>query len=148
MKTRTRTSRRRMFIAAMAVLGLLAAACGDDDVADETTTTRAATTTQAPATTEVPAAPEAPVTQGPGGEVATPSGEIVLSADEMAEVQAGGYTAALLWHTAGAFTDAVSQGRRLGRRVCSWCSCVRGVGYRGDRGDECAVRRGAAGDEQ
>ncbi len=57
-------------------------------------------------------APMAPVTQGPGGEEATPSGEIVLSGDEIGEVQAGGYTAALLWHTAGAFTDAVSQGAR------------------------------------
>ena len=35
-----------------------------------------------------------------------------MSGDEIAEVQAGGYTAALLWHTSGAFTDAVSQGAR------------------------------------
>ena len=116
MKTRTETMRLRMVIATMVVLGLLAAACGGDEPAEETTpTTVAAATTQAPATTatpEAPAAPVAPVTRGPGGEAATPSGEIVLSAGEAAEVQSGGYTAALLWHTAGAFTDAVSQGAR------------------------------------
>ncbi|MCY3539238.1 MAG: substrate-binding domain-containing protein [bacterium] len=59
-----------------------------------------------------PADPVAPVTRGPGGEVATPSGEVVLSDGEVAEVRSGGFTAALLWHTAGAFTDAVSQGAR------------------------------------
>ena len=113
MKTRTETTRLRMVMATMAVLGLLAAACGGDEAAEETTTTAgAAATTQAPATTAPPAAPVAPVTRGPGGEAATPSGEIALSADEIGEVQAGGYTAALLWHTAGAFTDAVSQGAR------------------------------------
>ncbi|MDE0708943.1 MAG: hypothetical protein OXH89_00765, partial [bacterium] len=114
MKTRTETTRLRMVMATMAVLGLLAAACGGDEAAEETTTTTAgaAATTQAPATTAPPAAPVAPVTRGPGGEAATPSGEIVLSAGEVAEVQSGGYTAALLWHTAGAFTDAVSQGAR------------------------------------
>ena len=116
MKTRTETMRLRMVIATMVVLGLLAAACGGDEPAEETTpTTVAAATTQAPATTatpEAPAAPVAPVTRGPGGEAATPSGEIVLSAGEAAEVQSGEYTAALLWHTAGAFTDAVSKGAR------------------------------------
>ena len=63
---------------------------------------------------EPPPAPafEAPVTQGPGGEEATSSAEISLSEAEADEVRAGGYTAALLWHTAGAFTDAVSQGAR------------------------------------
>ncbi len=63
---------------------------------------------------EPPPAPafEAPVTQGPGGEEATSSAEISLTDAEADEVRAGGYTAALLWHTAGAFTDAVSQGAR------------------------------------
>ncbi|MCY4104264.1 MAG: substrate-binding domain-containing protein [bacterium] len=63
---------------------------------------------------EPPPAPafEPPVTQGPGGEEATSSAEISLTDAEADEVRAGGYTAALLWHTAGAFTDAVSQGAR------------------------------------
>ena len=67
-----------------------------------------------PPAPEPPPAPafEAPVTQGPGGEEATSSAEISLTDAEADEVRAGGYTAALLWHTAGAFTDAVSQGAR------------------------------------
>ena len=59
-----------------------------------------------------PPAFEAPVTQGPGGEEATSSAEIRLTDAEADQVRAGGYTAALLWHTSGAFTDAVSQGAR------------------------------------
>lgn len=112
MNTRARTPKRRFLVATMMVLGLLVAACGTEDVAEETTTTRAATTTQAVTTSATPTAPVAPVTQGPGGEAATPSGEISLSGDEIAQVQAGGHTAALLWHTAGAFTDAVSKGAK------------------------------------
>ena len=112
MKTRARTPKRLVFVAMMAVFGLLAVACGGEEVAEETTTTRAATTTEAPATTAAPSAPVMPVTQGPGGEPATPSSEISLTGDEISQVKAGGYTAALLWHTAGAFTDAVSQGAK------------------------------------
>jgi len=113
MNLKRNTSAMWLVTGLVAVLSLVAAACGDAE--EETTTTRAdaaATTTQAPATTQAPSDPVAPVTQGPGGEEATPSGEIVLSGDEVAEVRSGGYTAALLWHTAGAFTDAVSQGAR------------------------------------
>ena len=113
MRTKARTPKQWMLVVAMVILGLLAVACGED-ATEETRTTRAVTTTR-PATTEAPEAPEmpvAPVTRGPGGEAATPSGEIGLSTDETAQVRSGGYTAALLWHTAGAFTDAVSQGAR------------------------------------
>ena len=113
MNLKRKTSALWFVTGLVAVLGLVAAACGDAE--EEITTTQApaaATTTQAPATTQAPTDPVAPVTQGPGGEEATPSGEVVLSGDEVAEVQSGGYTAALLWHTAGAFTDAVSQGAR------------------------------------
>ena len=52
------------------------------------------------------------LTVGPGGEEASPSGEISLTADEMAQIADGNYTAALLWHTSAAFTEAVSQGAR------------------------------------
>ena len=125
----------RLPLLLLTVLALFAAACtGTDDDADGD----AAPVTTAPAV-EVDAADDmadddmadddmadddmadddmaddaahAPVTQGPGGEEAVPSSEISLSDDEIAQVQAGGYTAALLWHTAGAFTDAVSQGAR------------------------------------
>lgn len=53
-----------------------------------------------------------PVTQGPNGEPASPSSEIVLSDDEVAQVKDAGCTAALVWHLASAFTDAVSKGAR------------------------------------
>lgn len=51
-------------------------------------------------------------TIGPGGEEATASSEIALTDEELAQVQEGNYTAALLWHTSAAFTEAVSQGAR------------------------------------
>ncbi len=54
----------------------------------------------------------APVTQGPGGEEAVPASEIMLSAAQIAEVRTGNHSAALLWHTSGAFVDAVSRGAR------------------------------------
>ena len=114
MNLKRRTSAIWLVTSLVAVLGLVAAACGGD-AEEETTTTQAAaatTTTQSPATTAAPAEPVAPVTQEPGGEEATASSEIVLSGDEIGQVRSGGYTAALLWHTAGAFTDAVSQGAR------------------------------------
>ncbi len=103
-----------LLAALLALFSLVAVSCGDDDsesVGEDTATT----TTEAPEPEtpepETPE-PEAPITQGPGGEPATPSSEIALSNDEIAQLQAGGHTAALLWHTAGAFTDAVSQGAR------------------------------------
>jgi ribose transport system substrate-binding protein len=49
-------------------------------------------------------------TTGPGGEEATMSSEVSLTAEELAEVAEGTYTAALLWHTSAAFTEAVSKG--------------------------------------
>lgn len=99
-----------------------------DDMADDTTTTAASDMDDMADTTTTAAsdmddssmddssmddmAMQRPVTQGPNGETASPSSEIVLSDDEVAQVQAGAYTAALLWHTSGAFTDAVSKGAR------------------------------------
>ena len=115
--------------ALLAVFVLLAAACGNDDDSDSgpTATPATAAPTSAPEPPDEPApeptpepepteaeapAMDAPVTQGPNGEPASPSGDIVLTADELSQIQGGGYTAALLWHTSGAFTDAVSQGAR------------------------------------
>lgn len=49
-------------------------------------------------------------TVGPNGEKATPSDSVILSAEEVAEIQGGDYTAALLWHTSSDFIDAVSAG--------------------------------------
>jgi ribose transport system substrate-binding protein len=62
------------------------------------------------------------VTRGPSGEAATPSGEITLTDDEVAQVREGNHTAALLWHTSSDFINAVSAGaidefERLGVQV-------------------------------
>ena len=92
MNLKRRTSAIWLVTSLVAVLGLVAAACGGD-AEEETTTTQAAaaaTTTQSPATTAAPAEPMAPVTQGPGGEEATASSEIVLSGDEIGQVRSGG----------------------------------------------------------
>ncbi len=118
-------SRWLIAVALLGALSLVAAACGeDDDAAPDPTPTSAPSDGDASDGTadddatagddtgdETPTA-DAPVTQGPNGEPSSPSSEIVLSADEVAEVEQGGYTAALLWHTSGAFTDAVSEGAR------------------------------------
>ena len=115
--------------ALLAVFVLLAAACGNDDDSESETPAAPATAapTAAPEPPDEPApeptpepepteaeapAMDAPVTQGPNGEPASPSGDIALTADELSQIQEGGYTAALLWHISGAFTDAVSQGAR------------------------------------
>ncbi|MDE0699309.1 MAG: substrate-binding domain-containing protein [Acidimicrobiaceae bacterium] len=126
MKKPEQSLKRLIVFALLAAFALIVAACGDDDsstseptpeapsddAADDDTTSDDATsddTASDDTTDETPTA-DPPVTQGPNGEPASPSSEIVLNDDEVAEVQAGGYTAALLWHTSGAFTDAVSQG--------------------------------------
>ena len=142
MKAKSTRLRLLTAVALLATMSLLAAACGDDDSgapapqpAPAPAPEPAAPAPEPPAPAPEPPAPapeppapapepppppepppapafEAPVTQGPGGEEATSSAEISLSEAEADEVRAGGYTAALLWHTAGAFTDAVSQGAR------------------------------------
>jgi ribose transport system substrate-binding protein len=84
--------------AVLAAVGLVAAACGGDGEEAE----------ESPAVVDTGAL----VTQGPGGEEPTPSSEVQLTDDEVAQVRDGGYTAALLWHTSAAFTEAVSAGAR------------------------------------
>lgn len=49
-------------------------------------------------------------TTGPHGEQATPSSAVVLSDKEVAEIKAGGYTAAFAWHTSSDYTTAVTAG--------------------------------------
>ncbi len=51
-------------------------------------------------------------TIGPGGESSTPSSEIVVGNDLVASIQAGNYTAALLWHDQSDFVNAVTAGAR------------------------------------
>lgn len=66
----------------------------------------------APDTSDLEPADVGLETVGPDGEEATASSEIQLTDEELAQIQEGGYTAALLWHTSAAFTEAVSQGAR------------------------------------
>jgi ribose transport system substrate-binding protein len=61
-------------------------------------------------------------TKGPNGEAPTPTSEIKLSDAEVAKLQEGKYTAALLWHTSSDFVNAVTAGasdefKRLGISV-------------------------------
>ncbi len=61
----------------------------------------------------------AQTTIGPKGEQATPSDTLVLSDDEVAQIKAGGFTAAFAWHTSSDYTTAVTAGatdefKRLG----------------------------------
>lgn len=49
-------------------------------------------------------------TRGPSGETATAFEEVSLTADELAQIQAGGHTAALVMHTSSAFTRSLEQG--------------------------------------
>ena len=121
MKTNRHKPARLLAVALLAVFAVVATACGEDDddaapattTAPSTTTTVPSTTTTASSTTTTAAPePERPVTQGPGGETAVASSDVTLTDSEIAEVREGGYTAALLWHTAGAFTEAVSAGAR------------------------------------
>lgn len=106
-----------LWTAMLVAFALLAAACGDDDddggaASPSATAEEPESDTEAAEPAEPAPAPQRPVTQGPAGEEAVPSSEITLTADEIATVRDGNHTAALLWHTAGAFTDAVSQGAR------------------------------------
>ncbi|WP_400994779.1 substrate-binding domain-containing protein [Agromyces sp. GXQ0307] len=50
--------------------------------------------------------------EGPNGEQPGALAELELSDDELAEVEAGDYTAAFVWHTSGDFVAAVEEGAR------------------------------------
>jgi len=49
-------------------------------------------------------------TLGPNGEVGVPAKEVTLTAEELQKVKAGGYKAAILWHTSGDWVNAVRRG--------------------------------------
>jgi ribose transport system substrate-binding protein len=53
-------------------------------------------------------------THGPNGEQATPTSALRLTSSEVAEVRAGRYTAALVWHESADWTTAVTAGVRDG----------------------------------
>ena len=61
-------------------------------------------------------------TSGPHGEAATPAAQLTLTPEQEAAVRAGGFTAALVWHTSSDYTTAVNAGamdelQRLGIEV-------------------------------
>jgi ribose transport system substrate-binding protein len=98
-------TRRRTTTAAAIGLMLALAACSDGS------TDSAA---PAPADEPAPSATTAALTEtrGPNGEEATPVAELTLTPEEINRVQAGDYSAALLWHTSSDFVSAVASGAK------------------------------------
>lgn len=100
----------RILLGSAVALGMFASASNSASTASASTQSTGSWAFGATATTEPADESGEPVTVGPAGEAATPSSEIVLTEEEIAEVQEGTFTAALLWHTEGAFVTAVSNG--------------------------------------
>ncbi|GAA1059138.1 substrate-binding domain-containing protein [Agromyces bracchium] len=69
-------------------------------------------TAAAPAEPSAAAAEPSLEFEGPNGEVPGALAELELTDDELAEVEAGDYTAAFVWHTSGDFVAAVEEGAR------------------------------------
>jgi phosphate transport system substrate-binding protein len=78
---RVNTTTRRLAIAGVLSLSLIAAACGSDDASDEPETTEAAETTEAPETTEA----AAETTVAAGGEVEVASGSVFVTGSSTVE---------------------------------------------------------------
>ncbi len=76
------TSKRRLALAGVISLSLLAAACGDDE---ETATTEAPAATEAPSATETPGATEAPGATDPAGETELAAGEVFVTGSSTVE---------------------------------------------------------------
>ncbi|WP_332719830.1 substrate-binding domain-containing protein [Pelagibacterium mangrovi] len=55
---------------------------------------------------------QAPITVGPNGEAATPVAELELTDEQVAQLQAGDYTAAFAWHELYDWSGAVAQGAK------------------------------------
>lgn len=118
-----RNSSRLLALFVLVALMVLSVACGGAEPteapSEEATSPPAAepTATEAAEPEAVETADIVPedvglATTGPNGEEATPSSEVTLTEGEKAQIADGDYTAALLWHTSAAFTEAVSQGAR------------------------------------
>ncbi|MBS1672925.1 MAG: substrate-binding domain-containing protein [Actinobacteria bacterium] len=96
-------ARHRVALAAAAVTATIALLAGCS----------APTTGAAP--TDAPASPAAAPSlefAGPNGEKPGPLSDLVLSADDVAKIKAGQFTAAFVWHTSGDFVAAVERGAR------------------------------------
>ena len=79
-----------------------------DSTAPTDTTAAAGTSTGTSATGAEPSL----AFTGPNGETPTPASQLELTDEEIAEVKAGDYTAALVWHENSAFIQAVEVGVR------------------------------------
>jgi ribose transport system substrate-binding protein len=120
MKMRRTGAATTRVVALLVGLGMLAAACGSDpdpaETAGEEPTAEATddgASEPAPEDTDTEAAAgEEPsmAFAGPQGETPTPASELVLSDEEIAQIQEGNYTAALVWHEDSPFIRAVQKG--------------------------------------
>jgi ribose transport system substrate-binding protein len=99
--------RRHQLIAILATFAALlgVAACGDDDDGGGGGGGDAGTSA-------IKSSKAVGKTTGPSGEQATPTSALELSRDEIDEVKAGNYTAALTWHQSSDFTTAVTAGAK------------------------------------
>ncbi len=104
--------RRRTFVLGAAALagGAVALRTGSIAAQDATPAASAEGGLAAPAVSVETAALAVEETRGPGGETATGFDQVSLTADELAQIQGGDYSAALVMHTSSAFTRAVEQG--------------------------------------
>jgi ribose transport system substrate-binding protein len=96
----------RRVVAAVAVLMMVAVACGGD----ETDETPVASPPAASPTGEEPSLEF----EGPNGEMPTPADELTLTQEEIDSVKSGSYTAALVWHENSEFIQAVEAGVEQG----------------------------------
>ena len=92
------TARRSAIVAALAV-AIPACGLASDDGA-------------APSVPRIKSSRALGTTRGPNGERPTPTSALRLSSSEIANVRAGRYTAALVWHESSDFTNAVDVGVR------------------------------------
>lgn len=99
MQPASSNTRRRLSAAAIPALALALLLAGCSAPAAETDT--------APST---PAAEPRLDFVGPNGEIPGALSELSLTADEIAQVKAGTYTAAFVWHTSSEFVTAVEKG--------------------------------------
>ncbi|WP_207782335.1 substrate-binding domain-containing protein [Phytoactinopolyspora limicola] len=85
-------------------------------------------------------------TEGPNGEAATPVADLTFTDDEVAELRAGDYKAAMLWHTSSAFVAAVQAGaqaefERLGIDVIATADAKFDAGTQADQVQTTMVRK-------
>lgn len=111
------TIKPRNVIGAMAVALLVVAGCAEADneeVAapepEETEDPEVEPDEEAPPAEEDDAADVLTETRGPGGEIPTPSGDLQLTDEQIAELRELDLTAAMLWQTSSDWLDAVNRG--------------------------------------